>query len=152
MSAPAPSSFNVADLFEGVADAVGEREALVVGAAGRVERRITFAELDRRGDRVATALAHLGVGPGDRIGVHLRNGPEHLEVVLGAFKRRAVPVNANFRYTAEELAYLITDSGLVVLVTEPDLVEVAHEAARLAGRPALPVVPLGAAYEALLAS
>ena len=88
---------------------------------------------------------------GDRVGLHLRNHAEHVEAMLGVFKARAVPVNVNFRYTAEELAYLVTDSAMAALFTEPDLAPVAREAARLADRPDLVIVERGAAYDALLA-
>ena len=88
---------------------------------------------------------------GDRVGLHLRNHAEHVEVMLGVFKLRAVPVNVNFRYTAEELAHLVSDSAMVALVTEPDLAPVAREAARLAGRPDLVIVERGPDYDALLA-
>jgi non-ribosomal peptide synthetase component F len=43
-------NFNLADLFESVADAVPEREALVCGA-----QRLTFAQLDRRANQCAHA-------------------------------------------------------------------------------------------------
>ena len=67
--------------------------------------------------------------------------------MLGVFKARAVPVNVNFRYTAEELAYLVTDSAMAALFTEPDLATVVREAARLADRPDLVIVETGAAYD-----
>jgi fatty-acyl-CoA synthase len=149
---PVPPSFAIADLFEGVCDALPGADAVVSGAGGAVVARLTYAELDARANRVAHALGALGVGPGDRVGLQLRNHSEHLEVMLGAFKARAVPVNVNFRYTAEELAYLVTDSGMVVLVTEPDLAAVAGEALALAGRPEVAVVERGGPYEAWLAS
>src|SRR6188768_424230 len=94
-------SWNIADLFEGVADLLGDREAVVAGGS-----RLTYADLDRRANRVAHVLAAMGVGPGDRVGLALRNGHEHLEALLGAYKLRAVPFNVNYRYTADEMEYL----------------------------------------------
>jgi acyl-CoA synthetase (AMP-forming)/AMP-acid ligase II len=67
------------------------------------------------------------------------------------FKLRAVPLNVNFRYTAEELAYLITDSGMAAVITDPDLASIARDAAALAGRPDLLIVERGLEYEDLLA-
>ena len=124
----------------------------MAGADGEIVSRLTFSELDERANRVANGLASLGVGAGDRVGLHLRNHLEHVEVLLGAFKLRAVPVNVNFRYTAEELAYVVTDSGMAAVVTEPDLASIAHQAARVAGRPDLVVVERGEQYEQLLAA
>jgi len=103
--------FNLADLFESVVDTVPEREALVCGGT-----RLTFAELDARANRLAHHLAGAGVGPGDHVGVQLYNGPEYVETLLGCLKLRAVPVNINYRYVADELAYLYRDADLVALV------------------------------------
>ncbi len=146
-----PPSFALADLYEGVCDALPDAEALVVGAAGEIVSRLTYLQLDERANRLANGLLGRGVMAGDRVGLHLRNHAEHVEAMLGVFKARAVPVNANFRYTAEELAYVVSDSTMAALLTEPDLGPVAREAARLAGRPDLVVVERGAAYDALLA-
>ena len=49
------AGFNLADLFELVADAVPDRLAVVQGT-----RRVTYAELDRRADRLAHHLAARG--------------------------------------------------------------------------------------------
>lgn len=98
-------TFNLADLFELVADTVPDHEAVVSGP-----RRLTYRDLDRRADRLAHHLAGRGIGPGDRVAVHLPNGPEHLEAMLAAFKLRAVPVNVNTRYVDAELAYLLDDA------------------------------------------
>ncbi len=149
---PVPPSFNIADLYEAVAAALPAADAVVAGSGGSVVSRLSFAELDARADRVAHLLDDLGVGVGDRVGLHLRNHPEHLEVMLGAFKRRAVPVNVNFRYTAEELAHLLDDSAMVAVFTEPDLVDVVTTARQLAASPTLPVVVRGEEYESRLAN
>ena len=107
--------FNLADLFEGVVDAVPEREALY--AEGR---RLTFRQLDARANRLAHYFLSVGVAPGDHIGCHMMNGTEYLETMLALFKIRAVPVNVNFRYVEDELLYLYKDADLkgVVFDTE----------------------------------
>jgi acyl-CoA synthetase (AMP-forming)/AMP-acid ligase II len=103
--------FNLADLFECVADHVPDRTAVASGG-----RRITYAALDERATRLAHALAARGVGPGDHVGCYLPNCPEYLETMFAAYKLRAVPVNINYRYAADELAYLFGDAGLVAVV------------------------------------
>jgi 3-oxocholest-4-en-26-oate---CoA ligase len=108
--------FNIADLFESVADVVPERVAVVCG-----ERRLTFAELDERATRVANALAAQGVRPGDHVGLYLYNGTEYLELMLAAFKIRAVPININYRYVEEELAFLLSNANVVAVVYEAEL-------------------------------
>jgi len=108
--------YNIADLFECVADHVPGREAVVSG-----DRRLTFAGLDARANRVAHALADRGLEPGDHVGLYLYSCAEFLEVMLGCYKLRAVPVNVNYRYVGDELAYLVDDADLVALVHHRDL-------------------------------
>ena len=103
--------FNLADLFERVVDRVPDATAIVAG-----ERRLTFAGLDARANRLAHHLADAGIGPGDFVGLHLVNGTEYLEGMLACFKLRAVPVNVNWRYVEAELRYLYDDAGLVGLL------------------------------------
>ncbi|HTT85801.1 MAG TPA: AMP-binding protein, partial [Acidimicrobiales bacterium] len=103
--------FNLADLFETVADVAGARTAAVAG-----DRRLSYVELDARANRLAHRLAAGGIGPGDFVGLQLVNGTEYLEAMLACFKVRAVPVNINYRYVAEELRYLFRDAGIVGLV------------------------------------
>ena len=120
------TTFNLADLFESVVDAVPGRLALVCG-----DRRLTYAELDARANRLAHHLVAHGVGAGDHVGVHLYNGTEFLECMLAAFKVRAVPVNINYRYVANELRSLFRDADLVALLHQrsfsPSVREVAGD-------------------------
>jgi acyl-CoA synthetase (AMP-forming)/AMP-acid ligase II len=107
--------FNHADLFEGLADAIGDRPALVAPGPWGVAR-LTYAELDAHASRLAHHLRDAGVGRGDHVGVHLYNGLEYIASVLAALKLRAVPVNVNYRYVSAELEYLYRDAALVALV------------------------------------
>src|SRR6202035_121967 len=103
--------FNIADLWECVADTVPDHEALL--CAGRT---LTFAEEDDRATRLANALAARGVGPGDHVACFLYNSIEYLEVMLAAFKLRAVPINVNYRYVEDELRYLLDDADVRAVV------------------------------------
>ena len=105
------SGFNLADLFERVADAVPDREAIVSPA-----RRLTFASLDERANRLANTLLDLGIERGEHIGLQLLNGSEYIEGMLAAFKIGAVPVNVNFRYVEGELRHLYDDADLVAVI------------------------------------
>ncbi len=104
-------TFNLADLFESVVDAVPAREAIVVG-----ERRLSYAALDARANRLASYLREQGVGPGSAVGLQLSNGSEYIEGMLAAFKLRAVPINVNYRYVEGELAHLFDDADLEALI------------------------------------
>jgi fatty-acyl-CoA synthase len=79
----------------------------------------TYAEMDAWADRVATALAELGIPDGGRFGVLAANCPEWIAIYYGAFKSGAVPVPLNFRLHPSEWEFLLADStATVVLVQE----------------------------------
>ncbi|MFJ3328759.1 acyl-CoA synthetase [Streptomyces griseus] len=117
--------YNLADLFESVADTVPDREALLyVDHPGTgAERRLTYAELDAAANRIAHHLIDAGIRPGEHLGLHLYNGVEYLQTVLGALKARIVPVNVNYRYVEEELVYLYRDADLAALVFDGEFDE-----------------------------
>src|SRR5690606_15263780 len=98
---------------ERVVDAVAEREAVISS-----DVRLTYADFEERSNRLANVLAGAGVVAGDRVALVLLNGSEYLEGMFAAFKLRAVPVNVNTRYTADELEYLLGDSEPLVVLTE----------------------------------
>ncbi|WP_329243527.1 acyl-CoA synthetase [Streptomyces sp. NBC_01478] len=114
--------YNIADLFESVVDVVPDREALVyIDHPGTgAERRLTYAELDAAANRVAHHLIDTGIRPGEHLGLHLYNGVEYVQTVLGCLKARVVPVNVNYRYVEEELVYLYRDADLVALVFDTE--------------------------------
>jgi 3-oxocholest-4-en-26-oate---CoA ligase len=106
------ATFNIADLYEALTDAIPENPALVAGGA-----RYTFAELDRRANQLAHALRKRGVGQGSHVGLHMYNHAAYPETMLACMKLRAVPININYRYVADELRYMIDDAELVAIVS-----------------------------------
>ena len=99
--------FNAADIFEGVVDRIPDREAVVLGST-----RLTYKELDSRSNKAAHALKKLGVKKGSHIGIYAFNCIEWLEIMLGAYKLCAIPININYRYVEEELKYLIDNADM----------------------------------------
>ena len=99
--------FNAADIFEGVVDRVPDREAIVHGST-----RLTYKELDSRSNKAANALKKLGIKKGSHIGIYAFNCVEWLEIMLGAYKLCAIPININYRYVEEELKYLIDNADM----------------------------------------
>jgi fatty-acyl-CoA synthase len=143
----------VADLsfaaaHEAVAAAVPDREALVHGSL-----RQTFAEVTDRSRRLGVALLERQLvseprGPTDRIdpwdcpfdrvALFLHNRPEYLEAMLGCAKARAVPVNVNYRYQADELRYLFDDAAARVIIYETEFAPALQQVVEdLADPPAL---------------
>ena len=99
--------FNAADIFEGVVDRIPNREAVVLG-----ETRLTYIELDSRANKAANALKKLGIKKGSHLGIYAFNCIEWLEIMLGAYKLCAIPININYRYVEEELKYLIDNADM----------------------------------------
>jgi acyl-CoA synthetase (AMP-forming)/AMP-acid ligase II len=140
------TTYNLADLFEQAVDAWPDREYLVANG-----RRRTYAEMEVRANRLAHHLAAQGVGPGDHVGIYALNCVEWMETVWAVFKLRAVWVNINYRYVAEELAYLFENADLKALVHAPEYAD--RVAAVLPSLPLLRhVLVLGDEYEAALAA
>lgn len=101
--------------FGSVWEAIAGRlpDAVAVSEPGRV---LSYAGFEDAAARLAGALAAAGVGPGDKVACYLYNGAAYLETVFAAFKIGAVPVNANYRYTGEELSSLLRDADAAALV------------------------------------
>ena len=103
----------------------------------------THAELHDRAARLASALMAAGVRAGDRVALLLHNGFEFPEALLACHRIGACAVPINFRLAADEIAYILEDSGAVALIagTRPD------------GLGRLPVeLEVGPAYEAAIAT
>lgn len=111
--------WNLADLFELVADCVPERLALAHGVDGPTR---TWRELDRRANALARHLAS-DHRPNDKLAIYAYNRPEFVETLVGALKARLVPVNVNYRYREEELVYLLDNSDATAVVYEAEFAD-----------------------------
>src|SRR3712207_4060000 len=88
----------------------------------------TYAEVDERVTRLARALADRGVGTGDRVAVLGLNSMEVWEAYLAGVRLGAIVVPVNFRLVADEVAYVLADSGATALLVDAALTEVATKA------------------------
>lgn len=91
-----------------------EAPALPAIIAG--DRVCTRSEVARRSNRLARALASLGVGPGSMVTIGLPNGIEFYEAVVAAWKLGAIPQPVSYRLPSAELAALIevADPAIVI--------------------------------------
>ena len=92
-----------------------------------------WAEVDRLLDLVAGRLASTDLGSDGRVAVFAHNSAETALAYLGGLYGGASVVPVNFHLTAAEAAYILTDSGASIVLADPDTVDRAVEAARLAG-------------------
>ncbi|MBM3674677.1 MAG: acyl-CoA synthetase [Actinobacteria bacterium] len=105
------TSWNFATCWELLADAQPERPALLQG-----ERSRTWREWDDNAARLAGAFGRLGLSEGGKVASYLYNSIEYLEGVFATWKCRAAPVNVNYRYLEDELAYLLENSDTEILL------------------------------------
>jgi fatty-acyl-CoA synthase len=98
-----------------------DKEAVVEG-----ERRLNYQQLNRRVNRLASALQASGLLLGDRISILSYNCIEFVEVIMAAAKLGLILVPLNWRLTPAELAFNLNDSGAETLFFDADLVELAN--------------------------
>ncbi len=149
--------WNFATVFEAVADAVPERQALRQGAIAR-----TWSEFDERSARLAAGLEAAGLGPDSKVASYCYNSNEYVEGLFGTLKLRSVPVNVNYRYLEDELVYLLENSDAEALLFHASLADrVANVLDRAPNLKALiqiddlggaPVIDGAVGYEELLAA
>lgn len=81
---------------------------------------ITYAAFLRETAQYANALVALGVGPGDRVAVHINKSAQALALYAGCVQAGAVFLPLNTAYTTTELEYFVGDSGAALFVCDPD--------------------------------
>jgi fatty-acyl-CoA synthase len=120
--------WNFGDMFDAVAPAVPpDRPALVHGGL-----TVPWAAFTRRTNNLAQGLLAAGLAPSDRLAVLSRNHPAYIETAVAALKARLVYVNINYRYTADEIAYVLRDCGARGLVYQEEFRALAAEIRSLA--------------------
>jgi acyl-CoA synthetase (AMP-forming)/AMP-acid ligase II len=102
---------NTADLLNISAAICPERDCLIFEG-----KKQTYAETNERINRVANALARLGIEKGDCVGMLEVNCPPYVESYFAAAKIGAIFVPLNFRAKSEELAYMIGNVGVKLLL------------------------------------
>lgn len=90
-----------------------ERPALTAGAT-----TVPYAELVQRAEACAAWLADRGVRPGDRVGIHLPKSVEEAVATFAAARLGAVFVNIHAQSTPRQLAHIVADCGIRLLITD----------------------------------
>jgi fatty-acyl-CoA synthase len=88
----------------------------------------TFREVDVRATRLANALAARGLRPGDRLALLMTNSVEMLETIFAGWRLGALVVPVNFRLVADEVAFILGDSGASVVVVDEGLAALVGDA------------------------
>lgn len=77
--------------------------------------KISFREMNELSDRLAGALAAMGVKKGDRVGLFMPNTPQFVMAYFGILKAGGVVVATNPLYTPKEIEYQVNDSGIEIM-------------------------------------
>src|SRR5205823_3981058 len=100
-----------------------DRAAIIMGGTGEI---VTYRQLDERSNQFAHYLRAIELGPDDVVAIVMDNNPRYLEVAWGVRRagRYFTPVNTHL--TADEVSYIINDSGAAIVVANSGLAEVAR--------------------------
>ena len=104
------------------------------------DERWSFARTMEHVDALAHALVNTyGIARGDRVGIAMRNLPEWIISFAAILSVGAVSVSLNAWWTEAELDYAVEDSGLSLLIGDPERIERAHAPAHSRGIPMIEV-------------
>ncbi len=136
-----PAELSVASILADSAERFGDRTATIV-----MGERTTYAQLWEEARRYAAVLADRGIGPDDKVALLLPNTAHFPRAYYGTLALGAVVVPVHALLRAEEIEYVLRDSGASVLVCAAALLGEGAKGAELAGVPVLSVMdPTGEA-------
>lgn len=104
---------NIGLLLSKRAQLSGDKEAYVDSQSGL---RLTFSQLNHRSSQVSNVLKGLNVAKGDRVAIMMMNSAEYFEAYFAIAKIGGVVVPLNWRLVANELEFILKDSGSTVLL------------------------------------
>jgi acyl-CoA synthetase (AMP-forming)/AMP-acid ligase II len=82
------------------------------------QARLTYAQLERRSNRLASGLGTLGVGAGEHVAILAANRVELVEAEVALYKAAMVKVPINARLSLDEVVRVLEDSCSVALITD----------------------------------
>jgi len=91
-----------------------DKPALINALSGEVR---TYAELDRRSNQMAQCARSIGLRPRDAVAILMTNRLEYFDAVWGAQRAGLYYVCVSSRLKAEEIAYILEDSGAQLLIS-----------------------------------
>ncbi len=86
--------------------------------------KMTYAELNSEANRIANALAEMGVKKGDRVALYLRNSLDYLKCIYACSKIGAVEVPVNWFYREMDAKHIIGNSESETIIVEQDLLPI----------------------------
>ena len=114
-----PAAFNIAEACSSRWAADRTRFALYWEDESGATAAFTYWDLDQRANRLANALAALGIGRGDSVALILPQRPETAIAHLATYKLGAVAVPLSFLFGPDALEYRLADSGAKIAFVDP---------------------------------
>jgi amino acid adenylation domain-containing protein len=135
-----PRDRQAQELFEEQARRTPDRIAAVFE-----RQHLTYRELDQKADHLARHLVQLGVGPNDRVALHVERSLDMLVSVLGILKSGGAYVPLDPNYPQDRLDFILQDCQPLVLLTQRSLQDRLHAPnADILYIDELPTLPAGA--------
>jgi amino acid adenylation domain-containing protein len=114
-----PRRGSIQEIFERQAERLGEKVALSEGG-----RQLTYGELNRRANKVASYLVEKGVGAETFVGICLERSIEMVVAMLGVLKAGGAYVPLDPTYPKQRLAYMLEDAKPSVIICQEHLMDV----------------------------
>lgn len=112
-AAPYPRDRLIHQLFEEQVARTPHVEAVVCQ-----DKVLTYMQLNESANRLAHYLRSLGVGPDDRVGIHIERGVDMVVGLLGILKAGGAYVPLDPRYPSERLQYILQDAAPKVVLSQ----------------------------------
>jgi len=96
-------------------------------------RVVTYAQLNKRSNRIANTLVATGIRPGSHVGFLGKNSAAFFEVWVGANKARCALVPLNWRSAPAELVEVVQDAKVPLIVAGREFTELAEQVRQTAG-------------------
>ena len=110
--------WNLADVFDAVADAIPDSPALIHGAS-----TLSWGELNQNANNLARFIEKIASKRQICVAQYLFNSNEYIESLIAIFKAGLRPVNTNYRYVDDELIYLFDNSEAEIVIFHGSFVD-----------------------------
>jgi amino acid adenylation domain-containing protein len=106
----------IQDFFEKQVILMPEKTAIISGS-----ERLTYQELDKRANKLSNHLIHLGVVPGEAVGIYIERSAGMVISILGILKAGCCYLPLDPSFPIERLSYMFEDSGAKVIISQSSL-------------------------------
>jgi fatty-acyl-CoA synthase/long-chain acyl-CoA synthetase len=121
-AAPAEEMCTLGEFYRRLCNRYSDRTALKTP-----EQSFTYAALEEKSAKLATAFRSMGLGSGDRIAVLMQNRPEFLITEIAASRAGVVVLPLNHKLAESNIEYILDDADIRTIVVGPQFFDTAAE-------------------------